>query len=68
MVYARYFGDRLAEDIYIDVCKTLLPLSRSIVGDDLLNLFLMFERFGIHDDARQLMLNVSPNLMTIEQK
>jgi len=28
----------------------------------------MFERFTIHDDARQLMLNVSPNLMTIERK
>jgi hypothetical protein len=28
----------------------------------------MFERYGIHDDARQLMLNVSPNLMTIERK
>jgi hypothetical protein len=46
----------------------MLPLSRSIVGNDLINLFKMIDRFGITEDVRQLMINVAPNLMTIESQ
>ena len=45
-----------------------MPISRSIVGDDLLNLFKMIDRYGVNDQVYQLLLNVSPNLMTIECK
>lgn len=46
----------------------MLPLSRSIVGNDLINLFKMIDKFGITEDVRQLMINVAPNLMTIESQ
>ena len=45
-----------------------MPISRSIVGDDLLNLFHMIDRYGVNDQVYQLLLNVSPSLMTIEGK
>lgn len=45
-----------------------MPLSRSIVGNDLVNLFKMIDRYGITEDVRQLMINVAPNLMTIEMQ
>ncbi len=68
MIHSRNLQGFKPPEIYKEVCQTVLPQSRSIQGDDLLNLFLMFERYGINDEVRQLMLNVSPNLMTIEQK
>jgi len=46
----------------------MLPLSRGIVGNDLINLFKMIDRFGITEDVRLLMINVAPNLMTIESQ
>lgn len=46
----------------------MLPHSRSIVGNDLINLFKMIDRYGITEDVRQLMINVAPNLMTIESQ
>ncbi len=57
-----------AKDIARDLCKLIMPLSRSIVGNDLVNLFKMIDRFGITEDVRQLMINVAPNLMTIEMQ
>jgi hypothetical protein len=45
-----------------------MPISRSIIGDDLLNLFHMIDRYGVNDQVYQLLLNVSPSLMTIEGK
>ena len=55
-----------SKDIARDLCKLMLPISRSIVGNDLVNLFKLIERYGITEDVRQLMINVAPNLMTIE--
>ncbi len=57
-----------AKDIARDLCKLIMPLSRSIVGNDLVNLFKMIDRFGITEDVRELMINVAPNLMTIEMQ
>ncbi len=56
------------KDIARELCKLMLPISRSIVGNDLVNLFKMIDRYGINDDVRQLMINVAPNLMTIESQ
>jgi len=56
------------KDLYESICQVLMPISRSIVGDDLLNLFHMIGRYGVNDQVYQLLLSVSPNLMTIESK
>ena len=42
--------------------------SRSFVGKDLVNLFKMIDRYGITDDMLPLLINVAPNLMTIESQ
>jgi hypothetical protein len=44
----------------------MLPISRSIVGTDLVNMFKLIDRYGITEDVWHLMINVAPNLMTIE--
>ena len=43
-----------------------MPQSRSFVGKDLVNLFKMIDKYSINDDMRTLIVNVAPNLMTIE--
>jgi hypothetical protein len=57
-----------SKEIARDLCKMMLPISRSIVGNDLVNLFKMIDRYGITEDVRLLMINVAPNLMTIESQ
>lgn len=56
------------KDIARDLCKVMLPQSRSLVGKDLVNLFHIIDKYGLigDPDARNLLINVAPNLMTVE--
>lgn len=55
-------GKELAKQL----SKALLPISRSIVGQDLVSLFKMIDKYGLTDESHDLLLSVAPNLMTIE--
>ncbi len=58
------------KEIAREVCKALIPSSRSLVGKDLVNVFKMIDRYEgqLTQEARELIINVAPNLMTIESQ
>lgn len=39
---------------------------RRLVGKDLINLFKMIDKYGIHEDVKELMVNEAANLETID--
>ena len=57
-----------SKDLTKQLCKIIEPNSRSIVGRDLVNLFKMIDRYNITEDVQPLLINVAPNLMTIESQ
>ena len=58
------------KEIAREVSKALIPSSRSLVGKDLVNVFKMIDRYEgqLTQEARELIINVAPNLMTIESQ
>lgn len=64
LVYAKGFEG--IREVARDLCKLATPSSRSLVGPDLVNLFKVIDRYQLTDELRPLLVNVAPNLMTIE--
>ena len=64
LAYAKGLED--GKTIAASLCKLIEPCSRSMVGPDLVNLFKVIDRYSLTDEVRQLLINVAPNLMTIE--
>lgn len=66
MIRSQHFEG--AKDIAKELCKVVTPLSRSFVGKDLVNLFKMMGKYSLTDIMLPVLINVAPNLMTIESQ
>ena len=66
MIRSQHFEG--AKDVAKELCKVLTPLSRSFVGKDLVNLFKIMGKYSLTDIMLPVLINVAPNLMTIESQ
>lgn len=64
MSYAKHIDG--AKDIVRDLFKAIMPQSRSFVGTDLVNLFKVIDKYGMLEEVPHILINVAPNLMTIQ--